>query len=314
MNKTTIIMGGQFGSEGKGEFTAWYSKKYYYDLVIRTGGPNAGHTMTIDSKSYRMRQVPCAWHTNSKLALGPGSVIDLSVLQKEIEYIDINRNGFLIIDRNASIITLSDIKYERNDITLNNISSTCTGTGSAKANKILRIGSVAKGLSADKIKIVDLSKEINNKDILIESTQGFGLSLNYSGFYPYVTSSDIIPTQILADAGIANCKDYEVIGVMRTFPIRVAGNSGPLKNEITFGLIGQKPEYTTVTNKIRRIGEWDTELANNFGLICKPDAICLTFLDYLDSKNVFSAIKKVEHDVNTPVKWVSTGPGKIEEI
>jgi len=312
MNKVTIIMGGQFGSEGKGEFTAWYSKKYYYGLVIRTGGPNAGHTITVNNKSHKMRQIPCAWHTNSQLALGPGCAIDLSILEKELEYI----NEYLLIDRNASLITLSDIKYEKDSEALDNIGSTCTGTGASKSNKILRIGNLAKGLVNKRIKIVDLAKEIclNYGNILIESTQGFGLSLNYSGFYPYVTSSDIIPTQILADAGIANCKNYEVIGIIRTYPIRVAGNSGPLKNEITFESIRQKPEYTTVTNKIRRIAEWDIELANNFGLICKPDALCLTFVDYLDSKNVFSFIKKAEHDINAPVKWISTGPGKIEEI
>ena len=59
-----------------------------------------------------------------------------------------------------------------------------------------------------------------------------------------------------------------VLLVARTYPIRVAGNSGPLKNELTWEEISRRVgkqvmERTTVTNKIRRVGEWDEELLDN---------------------------------------------------
>jgi adenylosuccinate synthase len=54
--------------------------------------------------------------------------------------------------------------------------------------------------------------------------------------------------------------DLRVVIVARCFPIRVAGNSGPLKGETSWGELGLPDERTTVTNKVRRVGEWDASL------------------------------------------------------
>lgn len=48
--------------------------------------------------------------------------------------------------------------------------------------------------------------------------------------------------------------------VARVYPIRVAGNSGPMKGETTWEALGLEPEKTTVTQKIRRVGAWDADL------------------------------------------------------
>ncbi|KKK49680.1 hypothetical protein LCGC14_3132620, partial [marine sediment metagenome] len=164
------------------------------------------------------------------------------------------------------------------------------------------------------------------KDILIETAQGFGLSLTRSGFYPYCTSRDITPGAALNDAGVFMAGPIRTILVLRTFPIRVAGNSGPLRFEVTWEQLAEEsggyiqPEYTTVTNRIRRVGLWDPGLALRATLACMPDHIALTFFDYwrpdLANKTIldadaFGRIREVEKELEVPVTWVSTGFGSI---
>ncbi|WP_369676595.1 adenylosuccinate synthetase, partial [Enterococcus faecium] len=62
---------------------------------------------------------------------------------------------------------------------------------------------------------------INAERIQIEGAQGYSLSI-YNGFYPYTTSRDITPHQVLADTNMPFGLYVEVYGTMRTFPISVA--------------------------------------------------------------------------------------------
>ena len=57
----TIVVGGQYGSEGKGKVVALLATQVSDPWLVRCGGPNSGHTVTIDGKDIIMRQVPsCA--------------------------------------------------------------------------------------------------------------------------------------------------------------------------------------------------------------------------------------------------------------
>ena len=53
-----MVVGGQFGGEGKGKMTAYLCRTYNFDAVVRCGGPNSGHTITIDNKSIVLRAYP----------------------------------------------------------------------------------------------------------------------------------------------------------------------------------------------------------------------------------------------------------------
>ena len=163
---------------------------------------------------------------------------------------------------------------------------------------------------------------------LIEGTQGYGLSLHTSGFYPFCTSRECTPQALYAETGInpANADQVEVVMVVRTFPIRVGGNSGPLANEITWEQLGgmtggyvRTPEITTVTKKIRRIAKVDFGLIQEAVLQCRPTAVALTFFDYLHpdaagivdpsglEKHHWQTIQKWEEKIGVPIKFLSTG-------
>ena len=185
------------------------------------------------------------------------------------------------------------------------------------------------------MRIGDVAEELNDaidrgESVMVESTQGFGLSLVHSGCYPYTTSRDLTPGIILNDAGLSSRIGHQVIAVVRTQPIRVAGNSGPMVDESSWAEEMAKnptieaPERTTVTNNPRRIAAGqDWHILNRMVRLCRPDAIALSFLDYLDPsvygvsshwdlpKSVKSELVRYWDRLGVPVRYFSTAPGVI---
>jgi adenylosuccinate synthase len=185
-------------------------------------------------------------------------------------------------------------------------------------------------LAYEDIMVVDNTPEFiadgidnQHKDVLLEGTQGSGLSLTH-GDWPYVTSTDTNAAQLLVDSGISPGRLSEVILVTRTFPIRVAGNSGPMHDEISFEDLEQEPEFTTVTKKMRRIGRFDWELFHKAVLLNGPwPMVALTFLDYLFPEdkgvttwNELSAsahdfMEELEDKSKSSVILIGTGPDSM---
>lgn len=97
----TIIIGMQFGDEGKGKITDFFAKDF--DLVVRfNGGNNAGHTVVVGEKKYKFHLLPSGQVYGKKCAIGAGCSIDPRVLAQEIQNAGNQVN--LIIDPRAQII------------------------------------------------------------------------------------------------------------------------------------------------------------------------------------------------------------------
>ena len=130
--------------------------------------------------------------------------------------------------------------------------------------------------------------------IIVEGTQGFGLSLYHSRNYPKTTSKDTSAAQFIMEAGLSPLLVDEVVMVVRTFPIRVAGQqSGALPNEITWealrlecGYPSDIHEYTTVTGKLRRVGRFDLQVVKDACQINRPTKLAVHGLDYIDYSNL----------------------------
>jgi adenylosuccinate synthase len=120
---------------------------------------------------------------------------------------------------------------------------------------------------------------------------------------------------------------------IRTFPIRVAGNSGPLKDEITWEQLRERSryptdirEFTTTTKKLRRVGLFDFELVRRAVLVNRPTQIALHGGDYLSHLNksvcsfidleggATSFIQALERNLDTPVAYIGTGPANQELV
>jgi adenylosuccinate synthase len=300
-----VVVGGQFGSEGKGKVSAIITVQEKIDLCIRCGGPNSGHSFQgQNGEMVVLRQLPTGFvRPETRLLVPAGGLLDLDVLRREIETLglDADRVG---IDRNAMVITSDDREHERRLAMSERLSSTLCGVGSAVARRALRTADVSLAASAAtsyswlRPLLTDVSAEANSavdagKKVLIEGTQGSGLSLYHSSYYPKATSRDTNAAGFVSEVGLSPRLVSEVVLVFRTFPIRVAGaQAGPLRDEITWEQLQQEShspvplhEYTSVTHKLRRLGRFDWAEAARAVQLNRPTRIAVNFLDYLDFKN-----------------------------
>lgn len=340
-----VVVGGQFGSEGKGKISAFITKQENIDVCVRCGGPNSGHSFVEESgKTIVLRQLPTGFvNPDTRLLIPAGALVDPAILRQEIELLSLPpaRIG---IDRNCFIIEEKDRKEEQALGLSERLSSTLCGVGAALSRRILR-GSDA-WLAKDAIHdypwlgqyLTDVSGEINkkldqNKKVLIEGTQGFGLSLYHSDHYPHTTSRDTTAAAFLSEVGVSPRLVTDVVVVFRTFPIRVAGQqAGPLKDEISWeqlrkesGYPHEITEWTSVTQKIRRLGRFDWDLAAQAISFNRPTKLAINGLDYLDyenrgkrgfnhlTTNTKAFVTELERRFRIPVAYRGTGPS-LDEI
>jgi len=151
----TVIIGAQWGDEGKGKVTDFFSAKSDY-IVRFQGGNNAGHTIILDDRTLKLHLIPSGvLHPNCKLVIGNGVVIDPAVLIKEIDLLKKEELGvnLLISDRAHLIMPYHvDIDHHLTDLQSDLAAgSTRSGIAPVYADKMYRHG----------LRIVDLlNKEI----------------------------------------------------------------------------------------------------------------------------------------------------------
>lgn len=309
-----VLIGGQYGSEGKGNVVAYLAREY--DVIVRVGGPNAGHTVASPSGPYTYHHLPSGSRdVSAKLLLGPGMTINLKGLLKEINECKIGCER-LFIDPQAIIIEDEDIEAERGRL-VGAIASTGSGSGAAAARRIMRRGDASVLLAKD---IPELKEFVGSgapyrgstmdrleeayrsgRSILLEGTQGSGLSI-FHGIYPYVTSRDTNVAGCLAEAGISPSRVRKILMVIRPMPIRVGDpdgdegkTSGPLKHKAEFDDIAKEAgldpkelhsaEKTSTTKRKRRVGWFEWESFRKACALNAPTDIVLTFADYLEGEN-----------------------------
>lgn len=337
-NRTVdVLVGGQFGSEGKGHVASYLARDY--EVLVRVGGPNAGHKVFERPAPYTHHQLPSGTLRNpfARLVIAPGTVLNADLLLKEIADCKVGVER-LTIDPQAMIITAKDIVRERG--LTQRISSTGQGVGLATARRITDRGKEVKLAANVKAlgpfvtrpawEVLEQAYTAGQR-ILVEGTQGSGLSL-YHGQYPFVTSRDTSVGGCLSEAGISPTRVRKVIMVCRTYPIRVqnpdGGTSGRLSQEISWKIVSKRSgislsrleesERTSTTNRRRRVGEFDWVLLRKAAALNGPTDIALTFADYLDQRNedarryeqlteeTIRFIEEVERVAAAPVSLIST--------
>src|SRR5688572_20730479 len=108
----TIVVGGQFGSEGKGKVVALLARHHAFPWLVRCGGPNSGHTVTIHGRPVVLRQVPsCTEPNNAMLCVGAGAVVDEPTLCRELDLLEIDR-CHIVVDPRAVVVTEEDREIE----------------------------------------------------------------------------------------------------------------------------------------------------------------------------------------------------------
>lgn len=306
-----------------------------------------------------MQQLPCAAYANpdASLFIGPGALITPTILKNEVERWQKWRSSRalpfrqVLVDRRAQVITSRHVQIEQESDLAERIGSTSTiakeGIGAAQAARVMRdsecitawdyYGPNGQSHIKDCVRLLDVPTflgQSRDRDLLLEGTQGAGLSLT-TGFFPYVTSRNTTVAGLCADAGVAPTTVDRVILVCRTFPIRVAGNSGPFwkgSREIGWEEVGidSESERTTVTKKVRRVATFSLDQVREAAMLNGATEIVLMFCDYLspglsglhgsftnsdlvDCGEVMSLVHNIELGTGVPVRYLGTGPHSMVE-
>jgi adenylosuccinate synthase len=327
MGKVNVVVGMQYGDEGKGKLVDFLASDA--DYVVRfQGGNNAGHTVVIDGEPTVLHFIPSGAFNDNICVMGNGVVLDLDELKKEIKMISkkgVDLRGRFLISENAHLILPADIDDSEND----KIGSTGKGIAPAYTNKYAKTGLRARDIiniqsdlheldiktrekllkfkdylishSDLKDQIVNVSKILNEaidsgKNILFEGAQAAGLDIDH-GHYPFVTSSNCTAGGACTGSGVGPTRINNVFGVSKVYITRVDRDSAsPLTtqmDDVTMEIIQKKGnEYGATTGRPRRCGWYDAVLNNHAVRVNNLSGVALTKLDVLD---VLDEIKICTH-------------------
>ncbi|MCL6636051.1 MAG: adenylosuccinate synthase [Peptococcaceae bacterium] len=164
---TVVLIGAQWGDEGKGKVTDFLAEKA--DLVVRyQGGNNAGHTVVVDDREFKLHLIPSGiLYPDKTCVIGSGVVIDPAVLIKELESLEEQgvSTANLKISQRAHVIfpyhrMLDQAEEERKGN--NRIGTTCRGIGPAYMDKSARVG----------IRMIDLVEQEEFASLLERNIEG----------------------------------------------------------------------------------------------------------------------------------------------
>ena len=172
MGKSLLILGAQWGDEGKGKITNYFSEKA--DYVVRyQGGNNAGHTIVFDGKKYALRLIPSGiFNPKIRCVMGNGMVINPRAFFEEIE--ELQKAGFscsnLYLSDRAHVLFDHHLELDRlNEEALKEkkIGTTKKGIGPCYTDKVSRIGMrMCDFISDDFPSLYKELLERKNKEIL----------------------------------------------------------------------------------------------------------------------------------------------------
>ena len=180
--KVDLLLGLQWGDEGKGKIVDVLTSKY--DIIARfQGGPNAGHTLVFNNKKYVLHTIPSGiFHKNKINLIGNGVVIDPVILCKEIlnirnenikisETLLISKKAHLILPTHRILDAASEMSKGKNKI-----GSTLKGIGPTYMDKTGRNGFRVGELENKKWK----DKYVELRDKHIELIKFFKVNLNFN--------------------------------------------------------------------------------------------------------------------------------------
>lgn len=268
---TVVVVGTQWGDEGKGKITDYLAESA--EVVARyQGGNNAGHTIIFGGNKYKLHLIPSGiFYTDKTCVIGNGMVIDPRALVAELDYIHsfgFKTHNLKISDR-AHVILPYHIKLdavEEDSRGANKIGTTRKGIGPAYMDKAARIGIRIADLMDKEEFARKLERNLAEKNLLLEkmyNTSGFELNevleeyLGYAEIIrPYVTDTSVVlndaidqGSRVLFEGAQGVLLDID----QGTYPFVTSSN--PIAGGVTIGsgvgptkinqVIGVAKSYTT---------------------------------------------------------------------
>lgn len=339
-----VVMGAQWGDEGKGKIVDYLAQDAKY-VVRFAGGANAGHTIVVDGKKYALHQVPSGiLYPNKSVFLGSGMVIDPEALFKELQMLKdngINWEGRVFISDRAHLTLpgYREMDKARDAARKRPIGTTGRGIGTTYSMKSERDGIRVADLDWDekwndlddadkkfleqykdqlismRVNIAAKLHEYKNENILFEGAQGAMLDID-SGTYPYVSSGASGSYGAASGSGIGPKALDKIYGVFKAYETRV-GN-GPMPSEFDAETEGELCDYVrntgnefgVTTGRPRRCGYLDLVALRYACFVNSIDNLVLTHLDIYDDMNEIEAC--VAYDIDG--KIVTDFPTSIPDL
>lgn len=284
---SVVVVGTQWGDEGKGKITDFLSENA--EVIARyQGGNNAGHTIKFNGETFKLHLIPSGIFYKDKVSvIGNGMVVDPKALIQELNYLHdrgISTDNLKISDRAHVIlpyhIKLDEVEEERKGA--NKIGTTKKGIGPAYMDKAARIGIRIADLLDREVFKEKLTRNLEEKNRLLErfyGTEGFKLEDIFDEYYQYGQEFKkyVCDTSVVLNDALDNGKRvlFEgAQGVMLdidqgTYPFVTSSN--PVAGGVTIGagvgptkikhVVGVSKAYTT------RVGDgpFPTELHDEIG-------------------------------------------------
>lgn len=314
---TVIVIGGQWGDEGKGKIVDYLAHLFRPDFGVRfNGGPNAGHSIDNELGQFVLHQVPSTILTPGGLAvLGNGVVIDPGALLTEVQELQakgVDPDRVRISDR-AHLILPEHKQRDQSEERLRGekkIGTTGRGIGPTYADKAARTGVRVADLLLGPLEAGDFSLQsweellwfgetvrdrvvsserllaearMSAKSLLLEGAQGVLLDVDF-GTYPRVTSSSTTRAGAYSGSGLTPDSSEVILGVFKSYVTRVGEGVFPteLPIEEANQLRELGAEYGATTGRPRRIGWFDAVLGRYAQQINQFSHLVLTKCDVLD--------------------------------
>lgn len=312
-----VVMGAQWGDEGKGKIVDYLAQDAKY--VCRfSGGSNAGHSIVTEGKRFSLHQVPSGILYKDKVViLGSDMVLDPEALFNELKMLKDNgvdwEGRVLISDRVQLVLPgYREMDKKIDEARRRPIGTTGRGIGVAYSQKASRDGlrlcdvewqeklddlaeedrkyieHYRDKLLSMSVNIASLMYNLKGENILFEGAQGAMLDID-CGSYPYVTSGASGSYGAACGTGIGPRNINKVYAVFKAYETRV-GN-GPMPSE--FNEDGEKSlcdfvrktgnEYGVTTGRARRCGYLDLVALRYACMINSIDTLCMTHLDVYDT-------------------------------
>jgi adenylosuccinate synthase len=357
-----VVQGGQYGSEAKGAVTGWLGVNRRVDWAVRTGAVNAGHTVYYKGQPYVNQQLPVGWvNPESMLVLGPGTMIEPEILWREIAMInrtmpEANVLERLFIDYRCGLHSLEHQLRSAEADRHHKIGATGKGCSEAIIDKIRRRGDPEYHLARDhdliantplNARLFDTAGLLNSaydtdkqillndeidwptlarwiNDALIE--HGEPARVNYTVLQKF----EAIRTNIAKATGLPNNGKFQTYSADQRVQFRDAISE--LDKQALMTMTDEEVtelrrlfEMTTVTKKLRRIGNWDPVMVKAAIAWNRPAWIAMTFCNYWfptlwdwdgESEcpdpesfgNLQTTLSEIEDTLGVPVRLCSFGP------
>jgi adenylosuccinate synthase len=209
----TVVVGAQWGDEGKGKIVDLLAQES--DVVCRyQGGPNAGHTIIVDGQTFKIRQVPSGIISGKTCVIGAGCVVDPEVLLTELDELEtrgldpsvvvVSGNAHLIMPWHVAIDQAAERRLGKLQI-----GTTRRGIGPAYADKAARLGIRVQDVLDPKILRQKIEVALAEKNVWLErvyEAEPFDLedvASRYERYAqrlrPYVGDTSLIVDRALSD-------------------------------------------------------------------------------------------------------------------